>query len=160
MIIIIMGVTGSGKSTIGNLLAEQLSLPFFDADDFHPQENILKMSQGIPLTDEDRYPWLERLSFLLKQQEEKNGAILACSALKEEYRNLLQQGLNEKIIWIYLEGPEEVIRERMKNRRDHFMPDDLLLSQLAIVEKPDYAYCFSIEKEPETIVEEILNSIS
>jgi len=159
MIIVIMGVTACGKSTIGKLLADRLALPFIEADDFHSEENILKMSKGIPLNDEDRTPWLELLSQVLQSHQEK-GAILACSALKENYRKILQQGLQEKIIWIYLEGSEEVTRKRMAGRKGHFMPEKLLESQIRTLEKPSYAYCFSIEKKPETIVSEIMDIIS
>jgi gluconokinase len=159
MIIVVMGVTGSGKSTIGKLLANCLSLPFFDADDFHSQENISKMSRGISLTDEDRYPWLQNLSKLL-QSHQTAGAVLACSALKENYRSLLRQGLKEPIIWIYLEGSKELLLKRMKARKGHFMPQALLDSQLATLEKPSYAWCFSIEKDPESIVNEIMNRIN
>jgi gluconokinase len=153
-----MGVTGTGKSTIGKLLAGRLLLPFFDADDFHTKESVSKMSRGIPLTDGDRYPWLQSLSHLLQSHQPK-GVVLACSALKEEYRKLLQQGLEEKITWIYLEGAKETIHERMKSRKGHFMPETLLDSQLATIEKPLYAYCFSIENDPETIVKEILETL-
>lgn len=160
MIIVVMGVTGCGKTTIGKLLAERLSLPFIEADDYHPEENILKMSKGIPLTDEDRYPWLQSLSRVLAAEEKKKGAVLACSALKEEYRTILQKPLHEKIFWICLEGSKEMIRERMKKRKDHFMPEELLDSQFAILEKPAYAHCFSVEKDAATIVNEIINSIN
>lgn len=153
-----MGVTGSGKSTIGTLLANRLSFPFFDADDFHSQENISKMSQGIPLTDEDRYPWLQTLSNLLRSHQTE-GAVLACSALKENYRRLLQQGLKEPITWIYLEGSKELLIKRMEGRKGHFMPEALLDSQLATLEKPSYAWCISIEKDPESIVNEITHRI-
>jgi len=159
MIIVVMGVTGSGKSTIGKLLADRLSLPFFDADDFHSPENVSKMSKGIALTDEDRYPWLRTLSELLRSHE-GGGAVLACSALKESYRKLLQQGLKEAISWIYLEGSKETLRQRMENRKEHFMPESLLDSQLATLEKPSYAYCISIEKDPGSIVAEILKRLS
>jgi carbohydrate kinase (thermoresistant glucokinase family) len=156
MIIIVMGVAACGKSTVGRLLAKNLSLPFIEADEFHSKENVLKMSKGIPLNDEDRYPWLKSLSNELQQQEQKKGAVLACSALKESYRKILQEGLHEKITWIYLEGNETVLRERIKNRKEHFMPVELLQSQLATLEKPAYAYCFSIEKDPEKIVNEAM----
>lgn len=160
MIIVVMGVAGCGKSTIGKLLAEQLSLPFIEADDFHSKENILKMSNGISLNDEDRYPWLQSLADELQLHQRRKGAVLACSALKENYRQILQKGLNEKIIWIYLEGNETILRERIKNRAGHFMPGTLLQSQMAILEKPAYAYCFPAEKDPETIVKEVLSIIN
>lgn len=160
MIIVIIGVTSSGKSTVGKLLAKRLSLPFIEGDDFHPEENIVKMKKGIPLDDNDRYPWLRTLSHELQMQEKNKGAVLACSALKESYRKILAEGLNKKIIWILLEGTEDVIRKRMKKRKNHFMPESLLQSQLSTLEKPSYAYCFSIEKEPDTIVQEIVNVLS
>lgn len=153
-----MGVTGCGKSTIGKLLAHKLSLPFIEADEFHSKENVAKMSNGIPLNDEDRYPWLHSLSLEL-QSNEKTGAILACSALKESYRKILQNNLRQKIIWIYLEGSKTTLQKRMANRPGHFMPRTLLESQLQVLEKPDYAYRFSIENDPETITNEILNTI-
>jgi len=155
MIIVVMGVTGSGKSSIGKLLAKRLSLPFIEADDFHSKENVLKMKQGIPLNDEDRLPWLRSLSLQLQLHQDK-GAVHACSALKENYRKILQEGLQEKIAWIYLEGDEKTLRERMKNRKEHFMPENLLLSQLTTLEKPANAYTFSIAKNVETIVTEVL----
>lgn len=155
-----MGVAGCGKSTIGKLLAERLSLPFIEGDDFHSKENVLKMSSGIPLTDEDRYPWLQSLSHQLQLHEQSAGAVLACSALKEDYRKILQNGLHEKIDWIYLEGKKTTLLERMKQRKDHFMPQELLQSQLATLEKPAYAHTFSIENDPETIVKEILTVVS
>jgi carbohydrate kinase (thermoresistant glucokinase family) len=159
MIIVVMGVTSCGKSTIGKLLANHLSIPFIEGDEFHPEENVLKMRKGIPLTDNDRDPWLQALSNELQLQENNKGAVLACSALKESYRKILQEKLNEKIIWIYLEGTEEVIRNRMKERKNHFMPESLLQSQLSTIEKPSYAYFFSIQKKPETIVKEIIDLI-
>lgn len=160
MIVTVMGVAGSGKSTVGKLLAQRLSLPFIEADDFHSKENVLKMSRGIPLNDEDRHPWLQLLSHELQLHEQNKGAVLACSALKESYREILREGLHEKIVWIYLQGKEDVLKERIKNRTGHFMPEELLRSQLATLEEPDYAYTFSIEKDPETIVNGILHIIN
>jgi carbohydrate kinase (thermoresistant glucokinase family) len=151
-----MGVAACGKSTIGKLLAKRLSLPFIEADEFHSKENVLKMSKGIPLNDEDRYPWLKSLSKELQLQEQKKGAVVACSALKETYRKILQEGLHEKIIWIYLEGDETILIARIKKREGHFMPEELLQSQLTTLEKPAYAYSFSIRQDPETIVNEII----
>lgn len=159
MMIVVMGVAGSGKSTVGKLLADRLSHPFIEADDFHSEENVLKMSKGIPLNDEDRYPWLQSLSKELQSYEKKGGAILGCSALKENYREILQNGLPEKIVWIYLEGSEAVLKERLKNRQGHFMPEQLLKSQLATLEKPANAYCFPIEKSPEEIVNDFVKLI-
>jgi carbohydrate kinase (thermoresistant glucokinase family) len=159
MIIVVMGIAGTGKSTVGKLLASRLSLPFVEGDDFHSGENIAKMSRGIPLTDEDRMPWLQALAVKLKRREGE-GTVLACSALKEKYRTILQQGLLEKPFWIYLEGSEETIRQRMKEREGHFMPGELLDSQQASLEVPSYAYLFSIEKSPERIVDEIVKVLN
>ncbi|HYC28748.1 MAG TPA: gluconokinase, partial [Chitinophagaceae bacterium] len=127
MIVIVMGIAGTGKSTIGKMLADRLSLPFVEGDNYHSRQNIDKMSKGIPLTDADRAPWLQTLASIL-QDREKEGAVLACSALKEDYRIILQQGLKKKPAWIYLEGSEGTIRERMKSRPGHFMPEALLHS--------------------------------
>lgn len=160
MILVVMGVTGCGKTTIGKLLAKRLSLPFFDADDFHPKENIDKMRRGIPLTDANRYPWLHILSHVLQSENKKEGAVLACSALKENYRKILQQGIPQTITWVFLEGSENTIRERMKRRSDHFMPETLLQSQLKTLEKPLYAHSVPIEKDPEAIVEDILDLLN
>lgn len=154
-----MGVTGSGKTTIGQMLAKRLALPFFDADDFHSKENKQKMHNGIPLTDEDRKPWLESISLVLKEEEEKGGAILACSALKESYRQLLQAPLMNKIFWVHLEGTSALITERLKQRTQHFMNPALLASQYETLECPSYAYAVSIDQSPETIVEEILKKL-
>jgi carbohydrate kinase (thermoresistant glucokinase family) len=159
MIIVVMGVTGCGKTTVGRLLAQHLSLPFIEGDQFHPKENIEKMRSGTPLTDEDRFPWLKALAGELKRQEQQKGAVLACSALKEHYREMLQQGLREPITWIYLEGSEETLRERIKTRQGHFMPEGLLRSQLETLEIPAYAYTFSIEKPPERIAAKIADII-
>lgn len=159
MIIVVMGVTGCGKSTVGKLLADRLAIPFVEGDDFHSAANIDKMRHGIPLADEDRAPWLQSLNDVLKNEEDKKGAVLACSALKESYRQVLQHGLREKITWIYLEGSEETLRTRMEHRPGHFMPEALLHSQLATLEVPSYARRFSIEKDPATIVDEILQTL-
>lgn len=158
MIIVVMGVSGCGKTTIGKLLSQRLGLAFYDADDFHSRENIRKMSHGIPLTDEDRMPWLAELAALLKSQEEE-GAVLACSALKENYRLLLQEGLKERIIWIHLEGTQELLQERLEKRAGHFLSAKLLASQLEALERPAYAYHFPITESPETIVEEIVRKV-
>ncbi|HEY0356251.1 MAG TPA: gluconokinase [Flavisolibacter sp.] len=159
MIIVVMGVTGTGKTTIGKKLAEHLSIPFIEGDEYHDQASIMKMQKGIPLQDEDRYPWLRTLSGLLQMEEGREGAVLACSALKEEYRQILQQPLKQKLKWIYLEGDEQLLRERMKNRPGHFMPAVLLRSQLDTIEKPTYAQSFSVHRDPAIIVKEIMSCL-
>lgn len=154
-----MGVTGCGKSTVGEILATRLNLPFLDADNFHNDENKLKMNQGIPLNDDDRIPWLSLISEVLTDQQNKGGAILACSALKKQYRELLQRNLPSTIIWVHLSGSAELISERLNNRKGHFMSPDLLNSQFETLEYPDGALTISIKKSPENIVEEIINEI-
>lgn len=157
MLIVLMGVSGSGKTTIGQLLSSALHTPFFDADDYHPASNIEKMSQGIALNDQDRLPWLQTLGKLLHEQEGKTGAILACSALKESYRTILQQQVSSKIRWIHLEGNKELISQRLQQRSGHFMSSNLLDSQFDTLEKPNQAYCISVQKTPEEIIQDILS---
>ena len=123
-ITILMGVSGCGKTTVGRLLSKKTGIPFFDADDFHPEINIKKMKSHEPLTDEDRRPWLVSLAKKVVDWSTENGAILACSALKESYRKLL--GANTHINWVYLKGTFAVINQRMENRNHHFMKSTLL----------------------------------
>jgi gluconokinase len=133
---LVMGVSGCGKSTIARLLAEKLDWLFFDADDFHPVANITKMKEGIPLTDADRQPWLERLSGLLRSEvAAERHPILACSALRQSYRDTLLRGLPGFRI-VYLKGDRDLIASRMQNRPGHFMPAALLDSQFAVLEEP------------------------
>ncbi len=155
-----MGVSGSGKTTIGQLLAKELSLPFYDADDFHPEANIQKMKSGIPLNDEDRQPWLERLAELARNEIPKLGAVISCSALKQHYRKTLTQGIESACYFIFLEGAIELIHERMKKRVGHFMPVELLQTQFDTLENPDGAIRISIEDTPEDIVRQIINKTS
>ena len=155
MVYIVMGVSGCGKTTIGNLLAREKQIPFFDADDFHPPVNIKKMSAGIPLDDSDRLPWLQVLSEKIKEWSEANGAILACSALKKDYRDILQSK-TEDVTIIWLDGSYELIKSRMQDREGHYMPPGLLKSQFDALEPPKNAIRIDIDKKPETIVSEIL----
>lgn len=154
-----MGVSGSGKSTIGEMLSEQTRLPFFDADDYHPAANVTKMSSGTPLTDEDRWPWLERLARLLADEESKAGAILACSALKTSYRQLMERDLEEPAQWFFLEGSAELIAQRISARNGHFMPPHLLQSQFDALEVPQDAICISIDQEPDQIIRQIYSHL-
>lgn len=158
MIIIVFGVTGCGKSTVGELLAEKLQLPFYDADHFHSVENVQKMSQGIPLTDHERIPWLEDLGQHLRRWSQQDGAVLACSALKEEYRRIL--ATVNGIHWVLLEGSKELIRKRLSSRIGHFMNPELLDSQFETLEKPDYGLTVSIDQKPASIVNEILLNLN
>ncbi|WP_040395914.1 NADP-dependent phosphogluconate dehydrogenase [Cesiribacter andamanensis] len=160
MICIIMGVSGSGKTTIGQLLAQRLGLPFHDADDFHPPANIRKMQQGQPLTDLDRKDWLEQLAAHIKQWEAGGGAVLACSALKEQYRITLQSIPRTQLRWVFLEGSRALIQQRLKNRTGHFMSPELLDSQLATLEKPDYGIHLNIALSPQELVEQVVTNLN
>lgn len=136
MMIVVMGVSGCGKSTVGQALARELGWPFFDADDFHPPANIQKMSSGIPLDDADRQPWLERLRDLLAdEQRAGRSAVLACSALKERYRMVLRAGAPD-VRFVHLEGTAEEIQLLMSRRSGHFMKPGMLASQFAALEPP------------------------
>jgi carbohydrate kinase (thermoresistant glucokinase family) len=156
-IYIIFGVSGCGKTTIGKLLSQSLTIPFLDADAFHPKENIQKMTNGIALTDTDRKPWLENINRELIQQSQQKGAVLACSALKESYRSILSKNI-EKITWIYLKGDFKTIQQRMQ-QREHFMNVNLLQSQFDTLEEPTLGMQISIEKSPENILAEILKTL-
>ena len=155
-----MGVSGTGKSTIGKLLAQKLEVPFFDGDDFHPESNILKMKSGQPLTDEDRKDWLLALNDLAKKQQKSNGGIIACSALKQVYRDMLNAELDPSLVFIFLEGSFELIASRIQTRKGHFMPVDLLRSQFDTLEIPKDAIYADISKSPDEIVGDIIQKLS
>jgi gluconokinase len=155
MIIVLFGVSGSGKSTVGNVLAEQLGWPFLDADDFHPEANIEKMKRGEPLTDADREPWLESLARATQDLCQKGiDVVLACSALKHAYRKYLQTHDN-CIHFVYLHGSEELIQERLKKRKGHFMPPGLLHSQFEALEPPKHSIEVDVTPPPEEIAQNI-----
>lgn len=155
MILIVMGVSGCGKTTIGSRLAEDLDWYFLDADDFHSPENIRRMADGQPLTDEDRQPWLTRLrNEIVRAIEAKENLVLACSALKESSRALLSGG-DPAVRFVYLRGSEELIRERLRNRSGHFMKADLLSSQFAALEEPKDAITVDIDDRPLRVVEKV-----
>ena len=153
-VIYIMGVSGSGKSLVGNLLASELSVPFIDADDHHSLSNIKKMSAGIPLNDDDRWPWLRKINQIAKESV-RSGCVIACSALKEEYRMTLNNSIEKKVIWIYLKGTFEQIVERMKNRQDHFMQPSMLKSQFDTLEEPENAIIVDVSDLPEQLIQKI-----
>ncbi|MFN3999367.1 NADP-dependent phosphogluconate dehydrogenase [Algoriphagus sp.] len=155
MLVIVTGVSGTGKTTLGSFLAERLHLPFFDADHFHPAENIAKMSAGHPLNDEDRVPWLQALADRLKESELKGGAVLACSALKNSYREKLS--VSENLRWIHLTGSRDLIWERMLARKNHYMKAGMLDSQIATWEKPVFGFKLDISGTPEELLLESLN---
>jgi gluconokinase len=158
MIYIIMGVSGSGKTTIGKQLSCHLHYHFYDSDNFHPPENIQKMSQGIPLDDKDRQPWLLSLSHLINnlQQNNKN-AVIACSSLKKSYRKSLQ-GNYQDLAWIYLKGSFEQILERLDKRKEHFMKSQMLKSQFKDLEEPENAIIIDIASTTEKIIKQVLSN--
>jgi len=157
-IFIIMGVSGTGKTTIGKLLSQIHGFPFFDGDDYHPKENIEKMSSGEPLNDNDRKDWLQSLNTLAYNQLE-SGAIIACSALKEKYRSILSQGIENQLVFIYLKGTFEQVKNRLESRKGHFMSSALLQSQFDTLEEPEDAIEVSIELSPEKIIKAIQNGL-
>lgn len=159
MFYIIMGVSGTGKSTIGKLLSDRTGWTFYDADDFHPPANIDKMHRGIPLTDSDRLPWLEELQGLISNSlNQQQQGILACSALKYKYRQILCNN-HSQVIFIYLRGSYDCIHSRLEAREGHFMSSSLLKSQFAILEEPQDALVFDVSLPPQSIVAKILSQI-
>ncbi len=157
-IIFIMGVSGSGKSSVGKLLAQKCGIPFIDADDHHPVANIEKMSKGLPLNDSDREPWLDTLRSIAEEHKE-GGCVIACSALKEDYRVRLTGSLASQVQWIYLKGSYELIYQRMQQRENHFMEAKMLQSQFDTLEEPKEAITINIKESPETIVNNIKSQI-
>jgi len=135
MIVVMMGVAGSGKTTVGRALADALGWPFYDADDFHPPQNVAKMAAGTPLTDEDRWPWLARMTDAMRQIDSRGGnAVLACSALRQAYRDVLAAAGNVR--FVHLQGDYDTIAARLATRRHRYMPASLLDSQFATLEAP------------------------
>lgn len=151
MIVVLMGVTGAGKTTVGRLLAARIGCEFIDADDYHPPENVAKMRAGLPLTDDDRWPWLARLNEALRGRA---AAVVACSALKASYREALMRGLPDPRL-VYLRGEKPVIAPRLAGRRGHYMNPALLDSQFATLEEPASAIVLDIDETPAAIVAEI-----
>lgn len=152
--VILMGVAGSGKTTIGRRLAAELGWKFYDADDFHPPANVAKMARGMPLDDADRRPWLDALRVVVRRSLERGErGVLACSALKAGYRTCLM--LDERVKLVYLKGSFDLIRERLANRRGHFMSAAMLESQFAALEEPEREFHVDIAATPEEIVRAI-----
>jgi gluconokinase len=159
MIVILMGVSGSGKTTIGGRLADGLGWRFVDADDFHPAENIRRMAAGEPLTDEDRQPWLARLREELATAHARHeDLILACSALKAQSRQQLAVD-PAAVRFVYLKGAPALLRQRLRNRSGHFMRENMLQSQLATLEEPTDALTIDIDDRPGRIVERIREAL-
>ncbi|HYK40305.1 MAG TPA: gluconokinase [Candidatus Eremiobacteraceae bacterium] len=158
MIILVMGVTGSGKTTIGTMLAKELGLLFLDADDFHPPENIAKMKQGIPLSDADRVPWLTAIhTELTRQDAAGKGCVLGCSALKQSYRDTLSAGLNTRVV--YLKGTYEEMRAHILARHGHFAGEGILAGQFRDLEEPKDAIVISVSRKPGEIVKEAVREL-
>ena len=159
MIVIVMGVVGSGKTTVGSLLAAQLEWEFADADDFHPQSNVDKIRHGIPLTDEDREPWLDRLrDAIIGWMDTGTSVVLACSALKRSYRAKLNVG--PQVHFVYLKGDAALISNRLRSRHGHFASESILASQLADLEEPEAAVTVEINHSPEQIVAGIRRALA
>lgn len=156
MVLIIMGVAGVGKTTVGRALALRLGWAFYDADDFHPKENIEKMNKGVPLTDADRAPWLAALAGLISGLDKP--AVIACSALRKSYRDTLA-GSGRDVRFVYLRGERDLIRRRLEGRKGHFAGPGLLDSQLEALEEPDDALRVDIGPEPESIADEIIRKL-
>ena len=158
---IIFGVAGAGKTTIGELLAQELGWKFYDADDFHSAANIDKMQRGIPLADEDRQPWLETLRKVIEQSlAENDNAVLACSALKQKYRDRLR--VSEQVKFVFLRGSRDRIAEQLKRRRGHFVDPKLLDSQFADLEEPkssEHAVTVELGDDPPELVQKIKMSL-
>lgn len=162
MILVLMGVSGSGKTTVGIALAERLGWPFVDGDDFHPPANVDKMARGEPLTDADRWPWLQTVrSFIDERIERGESTIIACSALKQAYRTVLRDGAEDAVRFVYLRGDFDLIRERMRRRKNHFFDADLLASQFDALEPPnsDDAITVDIDQPPDAIVDAIVDEL-
>lgn len=158
MIIVVMGVTGAGKTTVGRLLGEELEWEFADGDDFHPAVNVERMGRGVPLSDDDRRPWLERLrKEILRCDAERRNLVLACSALKKSYRALL--AVSEAVKFVYLKGEAGQIAERLKTRRGHFANEKILAAQFVDLEEPESAVVVDIAATPLEIVNEIRKTL-
>ena len=158
MVIAVIGVSGSGKTTIGTLLANAMNCPFLEGDSLHSDENIEKMSHGIPLADADRAPWLAAIhARILDRFERGQDLVVACSALKQRYRTVLAEGV--PITWVYLKGSIELIRARLRHRSSHFMKADMLASQFNALEEPSGAFVVDVSAPPRAIVERILSQL-
>jgi gluconokinase len=159
MIVVLMGVSGSGKTAVGERLARDLGWAWFDADDYHPPANVEKMRSGQPLEDADRWPWLDRLNELLRTEEAKGAhAVIGCSALKQVYRDRLAQGLAQ-VRWVHLKGGFGLIMSRLEQRKHRYMPASLLQSQFETLEEPRDALAVDIADPPEVLAARIRASL-
>lgn len=157
--VVVMGVSGSGKTTVGLALAERLGVPFYDADAYHPQANIAKMASGVPLDDGDRAPWLERLRALIAEQLARGrSGVLACSALKRSYREILASA-GEGVVFLYLEGSPELLEARLREREGHYMKAGMLASQFEALEPPAGAITIGVSDPVGEIVARALAAL-
>ncbi|MBE0615854.1 MAG: gluconokinase [Burkholderiales bacterium] len=160
MSVVLMGVTGCGKTTVGSLLAKVCGWEFHDADDYHSAENVAKMKSGAPLTDQDRWPWLEHLnSLLIDSDRQGQNLVLACSALKQAYRDRLARGCTAAH-FVFLDGDKDLIRARLAARKGHYMNPKLLDSQFAILERPQDALRLDAAEDPEILVRRIREALA
>lgn len=160
MVIVLIGPMGCGKTTVGRLLSSRLGWRFEDGDDFHPEANRRKMNSGIPLDDDDRYPWLQKLRSMLEEAAaQDDDLILACSALKRQYRRLL--GIDQKrILSVYLKADRDLLRQRVQARSHQFMNKGLVDSQLATLEEPETGLQVAVDGTPEEVVEQIVQKLA
>lgn len=158
-ILVVMGVSGSGKTTVGKGLAEALGWIFREGDDLHPRANVEKMAQGIPLNDTDRQPWLEAIRQLIDEHLARGEpAVITCSALKKAYRDFLA-AKREQVVFVYLKGSMEMLRGRLAQRKGHYMPVDLLASQFATLEEPEDAITVDVALGPDEAIRQILGEL-
>ena len=159
IIIVLMGVSGCGKTTIGKILSKEKNIPFFDADNYHPKENIKMMKEGKPLNDKNRLPWLIKINNLIKKNSQVSSCIIACSSLKKKYRSIIKKNITIPIHFIYLRGTKKIIYERLKKRKNHFMEKSLLNSQFKTLEEPSKSLTINISKTKNEIIKIITEEI-
>ena len=158
----LMGVSGSGKTAVGERLAKELGVPFFEGDDFHPKANVEKMSSGVPLDDDDRWPWLDAISAAIRKSTEPV-VIVSCSALKKSYRERLSAGAGRPLVFVFLDASRETLAARLEGRHHHFMPASLLDSQLGTLEGPspgENAIRISVEPPLDEVVENVASALA
>ena len=159
MMVVLMGVSGVGKTTLGEVLSQRTGWRLYDADQFHSAQNIEKMRSGIALQDADRWPWLDRMNaLLLQKQAEDESVLLACSALKQKYRDRLANGCQD-LHWIYLKGDFDLIRSRLESRKNHYMKAGLLESQFAALEEPRDAIVVDVAQTPDVLANQVIGQL-